>query len=168
MNTTIHTTPQSKRIFLIRLVALTCIAFLVAACFDLRPPSDTPPSSGNQGSFLLEFNTKFDPTSDDVGAAKTQVDVLIVWAGSRQLGSEESPAAGDTFTIKSTWHGYATDPWSKSELVTNLKPGNWNLSVNVDGKLMTCQSAIGLASDSTVSVTFGVDEANKFIGCWHN
>jgi hypothetical protein len=160
---------NSKLRFVITLVAFTGAAFLFPGCQGWLG-SEPSPSSGNQGAFFLEFNNKFDQPGDDVGGAKTQTDVPIVWAGSRQLGPEESQTAGDTFNISSTWHGFATDPWYTTTLATKLNPGNWNLSVTVNGQLMTCQAPIGLppGPGPAVSVTFPVNETGVFIGCMHN
>src|SRR5690349_3241792 len=120
---------QSKLRFATPLVAFTGAAFLLAGCTIGTWGSGTSPPSGKQGSFFLEFNNAFDQPGDDVGGAKTQVDVPVVWAGSRQLGPEEQQAAGDIINISSTWHGFATDPWYTTTIAPNLNPGNWNLSV---------------------------------------
>lgn len=152
------------------LSAITVVGILSIVGSSGSPSgTGTSPSPGQQGSFFLEFNNTFDQPGDDVGGAKTQVDVPVVWAGSRQLGPEEPQAAGDTFNINSTWHGYATDPWYTTTIVPNLNPGNWNLSVTVNGMPMLCQSPIGLAAGSSVNVTFQVSKENgQFTGCTHN
>jgi hypothetical protein len=59
--------------------------------------------------------------------------------GSR-VGSE------DTFSETSTPQVIATEPWYTNHLVTNLTPGNWNLSVTVNGQTMSLPIADRLSS----------------------
>ncbi len=158
--------------FAISLIAFTGAAFLLVGCdlgWGSSNSSSNSGSSGNRGAFFLEYNNAFDQPGDDVGGAKTEVDIPIVWVGSRQLGTEEQQTAGDTFTINSTWHGFATDPWYTTIAVPNLNPGNWILSVTVNGQPMSCGAVIALAPGSQVSVTFQVSkESGIFTGCTHN
>jgi hypothetical protein len=91
------------------------------------------PAAAEKVAFVLEYNNAFDQTGDDVGGAKKMVDVPIVWTGTRVLEGGGQPEDGDTFTKNQTWNGFATDPWKTSTIVTNLNPGNWNLSVIVSG-----------------------------------
>jgi hypothetical protein len=160
---------HSKLSSVISLLAIAGAVFLLPGCAFNTKGTGTSPSSGQQGSFFLEYNNTFDQPGDDVGGAKTPVDVPVVWAGSRQVGAEEQQAAGDTFNISSTWHGIATDPWYTTTIVPNLKPGTWNLSVTVNGQLMTCPTVIELASGTQVNVTFQVSkETGQFTGCTSN
>jgi hypothetical protein len=147
------------------LASLTTAGFIFAGCFGGSIPSQPSGSSGQTGSFILQYYNNYDQTGDDVGGAKTPTDVSIIWSGSRKL-YESSPSSGDTFGISSTWHGYATDPWNTNTLAGNLNAGDWQLSVNVNGADMMCQSAISLPSGKTVIVTFDIDKTSGlFSGC---
>jgi hypothetical protein len=158
---------QPKVRFLIPLIVFTGAAFLFAGCWQCQPGTDDGSRGSCSGSFLLQFYNDFDTTGDDVGGAKTPVDVPVVWAGSRQLGSEEGQSACDSFNKSENWNGIATDPWHTTTIVPNLKPGNWNLSVTVNGQLFTCQSVIALPpAGPQVIVTFQVSkETGQFTGC---
>jgi hypothetical protein len=160
---------QSKLRLAITLFVFTGTAVLLASC-NLGTGTGGNQPSGNHGAFFLEYNNTFDQPGDDVGGAKTPVDVPVVWAGSRDVGSgEQGQGAGDAFNMNSTWHGFATDPWHTTTIVPNLNPGNWKLSVTVNGQPMSCGSAIALAAGSQVNVTFQVDkESGVFTGCTHN
>ena len=125
-----------------------------------------PPSSENRGSFNLFYAYAYDQTGDNVGGAQTESTISLIWAGERQLSSGEIAEANDTFNTNTNWTGISTNPWETSTIVPNLKPGNWNLSVNVNGQALSCQSPITLAADNTVKVTFLVSSENGvFTGC---
>lgn len=128
--------------------------------------TNNPAPADGKTAVFLEFNNTFDQPGDDDGGAKQPVDVPIVWSGAR-VGGEGGP--GETFSQDDTFHGFATDPWHKTTIVTNLEPGDWNLAVNVNGLQHACASPITLASGVQVNVTFQIDkDSGVFAGCTHN
>ncbi len=137
----------------------------LSGCWPLgSAPSTSNPPSGKTAVFL-EYNHTFDQPGDDVGGAKQQVEVPIVWSGTRVGG--EGPS--DTFSKSDSYLGFVTDPWYDTTIVNNLEPGDWNLAVNVNGLGLACPTPITLASGVQVNVTFQIDKVTgQFAGCTHN
>lgn len=147
---------QSKLSFVLRLVVITGVVSLLATCGG---SGNSNSRRGDKASFYLEYNHMWDQPGDDTGGGQLPEDVTLVWTGSR-VGSEE------TFNETSIWSGIATEPWYTNHLVTNLTPGNWNLSVTVNGQTMSCPSPIALAVGPPVTVAFQIDkDTGQFAGC---
>lgn len=156
---------RSKLRFAIPLVVFTVAASLLVSC--ILPLQGLPPLA--KGSFFLEFNNAFAQLNPS--GNKTPSDIPVVWEGSRQLGSEEKQAAEDTFNIVQTptVNKVATDAWFTTRFVQDLNAGDWNLSVTVDGKKMSCGSPITLAPKALVNVTFQVSkDTGDYTGCTHS
>ena len=147
---------QSKLSFVVHFVVIAGVASLLTAC----PGSSASNSRrDDKASFYLEYNNMWDQPGDETGGGQLPEDITLVWTGSR-VGSE------DTFSETSTPQVIATEPWYTNHLVTNLKPGNWNLSVTVNGQTMSCPSPIALAVGPSVTVAFQVDKVTGlFSGC---
>jgi len=146
---------QSKLSFLVRLAVIAGVVALITTCGGTGNNS----RRDDKASFHLEYNNTWDQPGDNTGGGTLPEDITLVWTGSR-VGSE------DTFNETSTWTGIATDPWYTTHLVTNLKPGNWNLSVTVNGQTMSCPSPIALSVGPPVTVAFQIDKVTgQFAGC---
>lgn len=136
----------------------------LAGCWPGWESIADPPA--DKTAVFLEYNHTHDTPGDEDGGGKTPVDVPLTWMGTR-VG--EGVPTSDTFTQNTTYHGIATDPWSAETLVTNLTPGHWNLSVNVNGLLYTCPSAFHLTTGVNHRVVFQIDkDSGLFAGCTGN
>jgi hypothetical protein len=139
----------------------------LAGCFlgtGTGSPGSKPPA--DKTAVFLSYNNAFDQPGDDTGGAKVEVDIPLTWTGTRS-GGEGAP--GDSFTQNTTWHGFATDPWNTSTVITNLDPGTWNLSVTVNGQPFNCASPFNLTAGVQHSVAFQIDKVTgQFAGCTGN
>lgn len=115
-------------------------------------------SSAEPTGFNLWFAYNHDQPGNDVGGAPTPTTVTLDWKGSHV-------ESGETFNQQAQYTGITTNPWQAGTIVTNLSPGNWNISVFVNGRDWVCPTAINLPEVSLIKVTVLVDEGGNFAGC---
>lgn len=150
-------------------VALTCSLLLLTQCGDCNFPggggNNTNSETGKAGVSLW-FSKAFDETGDDVGGAKMQSTATLHWVGNRVVNGQQLDAVGDSFIADSSHLDFLTDPWEANQIVSNLNPGDWKLSVTVSGQLFECPDLMKLLADTNNKVTFLIDQrSGQFSGC---
>jgi hypothetical protein len=148
-----------------QMMVMSMVCGVTAACGPISNNNNN--TRGDKAAVTLVYNHAHDQPGDDVGGAPPPVDVPLLWEGHVVDSGEALSGPGYSFSQSATWNGYATEPWSTSAIITNLNPGDWQLSLTVNGLTHACQSLIPLGGVNGLdTVTFQIDpDSGLFAGC---
>jgi hypothetical protein len=141
------------------------LLLLLTGCSNGGKSSDDGRSSDDGdpdvGSLNLLYYNAFDQYNR--GGAETPETVPLRFVGSLNGTSDGQGVA--TFDLTTNFTGITTNPWhSSGGFATNLAPGDWTVSLTVNGSpIGTCGANV--QHDTTVTLKFMTTADNTFGGC---